>query len=87
MDLCGWGRGAESVLGVAGGRDARASSTAVPLRLAQMMGQQRIDPRFAASWVRRQCVQLFSPTPIHIITHTVRLEVGVSGRVAQEQCL
>ena len=40
MDLCGWGRGAESVLGVAGGRDAGMSGAgAVPVRLAQMIGE------------------------------------------------
>ena len=42
VDLWGQGRDAELVLGVAGGRDAGTSGMgAVPLRLAQMIGQQK----------------------------------------------
>ena len=42
VDLWGQGRDAEWVLGVAKGGDARTSGAgAVPLRLAQMMGQQQ----------------------------------------------
>ena len=42
VDLRGWGRKAECTLGVAGVRGAGISSMgAMPLMLAQMMGQQK----------------------------------------------
>ena len=42
VDLWGWGRKAECTLGVAGFRGAGISSMgAMPLMLAQMMGQQK----------------------------------------------